>query len=56
MPEVTQHVLEPGSTQVLQLLSAPGHDLVLPPESPGSRREPLLGLWSAAYSPQVRVI
>lgn len=56
MPEVTQQVLEPGSTQVLQFLSAPGGDLVWPPGSPGSRREPLLGLWSAAYSPQLGVI
>lgn len=48
MPEVTQQAVEPGSTQVVQLLSGPAQDKVRPPGSPGSRRAPLLGLWSGA--------
>lgn len=38
MPEVTQQVVELGSTQVVQLLSGPAQDLVRPPGSPGPRR------------------
>ena len=44
MPEITQQVLGPGSSQVVQLLSAAGHNLVQPQVS---QREPLFGLWSA---------